>query len=155
MPAPSLAARARAVIEGARVGALATLSTRSPGHPFASLMPYALGPGGRPVVLVSNLAVHTRNLEADARASLLVAEPHVDGEAPAAARVTLMGTARRLAPAEVDGARRVYLARHPEAAAWADLGDFAFWGLDPADVYVVAGFGVMGWVDVEAYAATA
>jgi hypothetical protein len=150
-PEPGFAERARTLLHQARTGALATLSCRRPGHPFASLMPYALDAEGRPLFLISALAEHTRNLEADPRASLLVTQPGAEGEPLAAARVTLMGEARRLPADEAAAARALYLARHPAAGGWVDFGDFAFWRLDPTDVYFVGGFAAMGWVDIGEY----
>ncbi|MCL6640960.1 MAG: pyridoxamine 5'-phosphate oxidase family protein, partial [Candidatus Rokubacteria bacterium] len=151
-PEPSRAERARTLLHQARTGALATLSRRRPGHPFASLMPYAPDAQGRPLFLISALAEHNRNLEADPRASLLVTQPGGEEEPLAAGRVTLMGEARCLLGDEVAGARNLYLARHPGAGGWADFADFAFWRLEPSDVYFVGGFAVMGWVDVAEYA---
>jgi putative heme iron utilization protein len=150
-PEPGFAERARTLLHQARTGALATVSCRRPGHPFASLTPYALDADGRPLVLISTLAEHTRNLEADPRASLLVTQPGVEGEPLAAGRVTLMGEARRLHGEETATARALYLARHPGAGGWVDFGDFAFWRLDPTDIYFVGGFAAMGWVDVGEY----
>jgi len=95
--------------------------------------------------------MHTQNLDAEPRASLLVAQA---GDDPLAlARVTLMGRGRRLAPDERAGARDVYLARHPSAVNWVDFDDFAFWRLDLDDVYFVGGFGAMDWLSVAAYEA--
>src|SRR5678810_266161 len=74
-PEPTYAERARTLVHVARTGALTTLSRRLPGHPFGSVMPYASDERGRPVVLISGLAMHTRNLGADPHASLLVAQP--------------------------------------------------------------------------------
>ncbi|PYO20868.1 MAG: hypothetical protein DMD88_10385, partial [Candidatus Rokuibacteriota bacterium] len=80
-----------------RVGTLATLSRRHPGHPFASVMPYALDGAGRPLFLISSMAMHTQNLQADPRASLLVTQPGLgperqeSGDPLARARLTLMG----------------------------------------------------------------
>lgn len=151
-PEPGFAERARTLLHQARIGALATLSGRRPGHPFASLMPYAPDAEGRPLFLISALAEHTRNLEADPRASLLITQPGGEDEPLAAGRVTLMGEARRLRGDEAAGARALYLARHPGAGGWVDFADFAFWRLEPSDVYFVGGFAAMGWVDVAEYA---
>jgi heme oxygenase (biliverdin-IX-beta and delta-forming) len=152
---PSLDERARRLVARSPAGALAILLSRRPGHPFASLMPYAADGLGRPLLLISGLAVHTRNLEADPRASLLVADAGPGADPLAAERVTLLGDARRLAAGEVADARTLYLARHPDAATWVDFGDFTFWRLEVDEVYMVGGFGVMGWVTAEAYAAAA
>src|SRR3989441_224329 len=75
VPEPTFAERARTLAYLGRTGTLATLSRRHPGHPFASVMPYALDDAGRPVVLISSMAMHTQNLQADPRASLLVTQP--------------------------------------------------------------------------------
>ncbi|MBI4637105.1 MAG: DUF2470 domain-containing protein [Candidatus Rokubacteria bacterium] len=136
-----------------RTGALATLSRRHPGHPFASIMPYGLDGEGRPLLLISSMAMHTQNLQADPRASLLVAQPGVTGDPLAAGRVTLMGEARPVPAGEAATVRATYLASHETAAYWADFGDFAFWRLDVADVYFVGGFAAMGWVDAAEYRA--
>jgi putative heme iron utilization protein len=136
-----LAARGRALLEAGRSGALSTHSAERPGFPFASLALYALDERGRPIFLLSGLAVHARNLAADPRASLMVAE----GDTQASARVTVIGRVVRLSGEPADAARASYLARHPGAKAWASFGDFAFWRLEPEDSYVVAGFGSAGW----------
>src|SRR5215470_1229314 len=86
VPEPTYAERARTLAYLARTGTLATLSRRHPGHPFGSVMPYALDAGGRPFFLISSMAMHTQNLEADPRASLLVTQPDWDGDPLAAAR---------------------------------------------------------------------
>ena len=132
---------------------LATLSRRHPGHPFASVMPYALDDAGRPVFLISSMAMHTQNLEADARASLLVMQPDWTGDPLAAGRLTLMGDARRVPDPDAAAARERYLARHERARYWADFEDFGLWRLDVADLYYVGGFAAMDWVTAADYAA--
>ena len=152
-PEPTYAERARTLVERERTGMLATLSRRRSGHPFGSVMPYALDEAGQPLVLISTLAMHTQNLGADPRASLLVVEPTAAEDALAAGRVTLMGDAGRVAPAEQVTVRGAYLARHPNAASWVDFEDFAFWRLTVLDVYFVGGFGAMDWLLARDYAA--
>jgi putative heme iron utilization protein len=153
LPEPTYAERARTLVHRGRVGALATLSRRVPGHPFASVMPYAVDDEGRPVLLISSMAVHTQNLQADDRASLLVAEPDWAGDPLAAGRVTLMGPARPVPSDARDSARRSYLARHPHASVWVDFEDFAFHRLEVAELYFVGGFAAMDWIDAAAYRA--
>jgi putative heme iron utilization protein len=153
VPEPTFAERARTLTHQARTGTLATLSRRHPGHPFASIMPYALDPGGGPLWLISSMAMHTQNLGADPRASLLVTQPGAAGDPLASGRVTLMGRARRLAGDDVATARPAYLAAHPNAAYWVDFEDFSFWRLDVDDVYFVGGFAAMGWVEAAEYGA--
>jgi putative heme iron utilization protein len=151
VPEPSYAERARTLVHVGRTGSLSTLSRKHPGHPFGSLMPYATDERGEPVLLISTLAMHTQNLLADARASLLVTQPGWGGDPLAAGRATLMGRARRLEGEAVGPARAAYLARHPHAEYWVDFGDFGFFGLALEDVYFVGGFAAMDWVAAEAY----
>src|ERR1041384_153020 len=88
---PTLASRARTLLSQGDIGTLSTMSRKLPGYPYASLMPYALDAIGQPMFLISSMAVHTKNLQADARASLLVTQPGATGEPLAASRVTLLG----------------------------------------------------------------
>jgi putative heme iron utilization protein len=132
---------------------LSTLSRRHPGHPFGSVMPYAPDERGAPLLLISSMAMHTQNLEADSRVSLLVTQPGWTEDPLAGGRVTLMGRATRAPDHEQSVAREAYLARHPKAAFWVDFEDFAFWRLEVADVYFVGGFAAMDWVTGDGYAA--
>lgn len=152
---PSFAERARTLVEVGRVGALATHLASRDGGPFGSLMPYGVDAAGQPVLLVSRLAVHTRNLDADPRASLLVAEAGAGDDPLAIGRVTLVGRVAPLPDAERAARRDDYLARHPSARAWVDFGDFTFHRLSVDAAYFVAGFGAMGWVEANDYRAAA
>ena len=152
VPEPTYAERARTLVHVARAGTLATLSRRHPGHPFASIMPYAIDGDGRPLFLISSMAMHTQNLEADARASLLVAQPDWAGDPLAAGRVTLMGEGERVPTADVPAARAAYLAQHANARYWVDFDDFSFWRLVLRDVYFVGGFAAMDWIASDAFA---
>ena len=80
VPEPTFAERARTLVYLGRVGSLSTLSRKQPGFPFGSVMPYALDGHGRPIFLISTMAMHTQNLQADARASLLVTQEDTDGD---------------------------------------------------------------------------
>lgn len=133
-------ATARRLLRTARDGALATLSDG--GAPFASLVSAATLQAGEPVLLLSGLAVHTRNLERDPRASLLLADPR-SGDPLEGARVTVSGRLERLAaedPAHAHAHRR-FLARHPKAEGYAGFSDFGFWRMSVAAAHLVAGFG--------------
>jgi heme iron utilization protein len=159
VPEPTYAERARTLAYLGRTGALATLSRKYPGHPFASVMPYALDELGQPLVLISSMAMHTQNLQGDPRTSLLVTQPTTaagtqePGDPLAAARLTLIGEAHRLAGPDTGNAREAYLARHPRAAYWVDFDDFGFWRLDVKDLYFVGGFAAMDWVTADDYRA--
>jgi hypothetical protein len=149
VPEPPFAERVRTLLHVGRTGTLATHSRKRSGFPFASIMPYGLDPEGRPTFLISTMAMHTQNLAGDARASLLVAQPGWTEDPLAGARATLIGEVHRL---DDDGAVRAdYLARHPNARHWVDFDDFAFFRMEIVDLYYVAGFGAMGWVEAAAY----
>jgi heme iron utilization protein len=151
VPEPSFAERARTLTHLGRTGTLSTVSRKHPGWPFGSVMPYGLDAQGRPIFLISLMAVHTQNLRADPRASLLVAQPGWAGDPLAGARVTVMGRVTELPASEVGPTRAAYLARYQNAAAWVDFDDFAFYRLEVVDVYYVGGFGAMGWVPATDY----
>jgi heme iron utilization protein len=152
VPEPSFAERARTLLHLNPVGSLSTLSRKRPGYPFGSLMPFALDGEGRPIFLISSMAMHTQNLQQDGRASLLVTQPEAAGDPLGAARVTLVGNASVVAGAEIEQARQLYLERHPNSKYWVDFDDFSFFRMDVVDVYYVGGFGVMGWIAAADYA---
>jgi len=155
VPEPSFAERARTLLYLGRVGTLSTHSRKAQGFPFGSVTPYGLDASGSPTFLISTMAMHTQNLIADARASLLVTQPGWTDDPLAGARVTLVGTAAPLPDADRAAVRDDYLARHENARHWVDFDDFAFYRLEVVDLYYVAGFGAMGWVDAAAYRAAA
>jgi heme iron utilization protein len=127
---------AKTLVREARSGALATLMAGT-GDPYCSLVNTATSMDGSPLLLLSRLAIHTKNLLADPRVSLMLDE-RKEGDPLQGARVMLMGTAC----ADNDsGARRRYLERQPEAAAFADFADFAFYRITLRGAHLVAGFG--------------
>ena len=150
-PEPSFAERARTLMHLGRIGSLSSLSRKQPGFPFGSVMPYGLDNAGRPIFLISTMAMHTQNLQANPHASLLVTQPDADGDPLGAARVTLVGNAAPIAEKDVAEARALYLARYPNSKHWVDFEDFSFYRMDVVDVYYVGGFGVMGWVSASDY----
>src|SRR5215212_1379298 len=147
---PTHAERARTLLQKERIGTLATQSVRHPGWPFASVMPYALDDEGSPVFLISGMAIHTQNLLADSRASLLVMQSGADADPLGSPRATLLGTVARIDDPP-PALRAAYLERHPSASYWIDFSDFSFFRLDVTDAYFVGGFGVMGWVTAGDY----
>jgi putative heme iron utilization protein len=151
VPEPTLAERGRTLIQVGRIGTLSTHSRKQPGFPFGSVMPYAADDQGRPVFLISNMAMHTQNLKTDARASLLVMQD--GGEDPlGSARITLVGEVLPAPETETGAVRELYLSHHPGARYWVDFDDFGFYRMVLADVYFIGGFGVMGWVTADEYA---
>ena len=148
---PSFAERARTLVHMGRTATLSSHSRHSAGYPFGSVAPYGVDASGRPTLLISTMAMHTQNLLADARASLLVQQSGAGDEPLALGRTTLIGDAGRVPDADVDAVRQDYLARHADAQHWVDFGDFAFYRLEVRAVYFVGGFGSMGWIDTGAY----
>jgi heme iron utilization protein len=147
---PSHAERARTLVEQLATGTLSTLAREPAGHPYGSYVTFALD-GAQPVLLISELAEHTRNLRGDGRASLMVAE-NVREDALANGRVTLLGACRALETTD-DGPRRAYLERFPNAAYYADYRDFAFWRLSVDSARYIGGYGRMSWISGEEWSA--
>ena len=114
-------------------------------------MPFALDPAGRPLFLISNMAMHTRNLKAEPRCSLFVGQANADGDPLGAARATLIGLAEPVPASDLASVREIYLACHENSRYWVDFSDFSFFRLQPFDLYYVGGFGVMGWVEAREY----
>jgi hypothetical protein len=114
-------------------------------------MPYGLDNHANPFFLISTMAMHTQNVQADPRSSLLVTQPDTTGDPLGASRVTLLGNILPVPVPEVAEARKLYLARHANSKYWVDFDDFSFYRMDVVDVYYVGGFGVMGWVPASEY----
>ena len=148
-PAPetTYAERARTMLSLNQVGVLSTQSIKCEGFPFGSTMPYALNDAGRPLFLISAMAMHTKNLQADPRASLFVTAAEAQNDPLGAGRMTLIGKAELVPKEDLAAARAAYLARHENAKYYVDFADFSFWRLLPVDLYFIGGFGVMGWVE--------
>jgi heme iron utilization protein len=151
LPETSFGERARTLLHLERVGSLSTHSLKQPGFPFGSVMPYGLDDRGRPIFLISTMAMHTQNLRADRRASLLVTQADTRGDVLGASRVTLLGEVLPIAASELAEARKLYLTRHENSKYWVDFDDFSFYHMNVVDVYYVGGFGVMGWVKAADY----
>lgn len=139
---------ARRYLRRHHAGVLATLSRRLGGYPFGSVVPFVLDHEARPVVLVSRLAEHTRNMAADPRASLLVHDLAEDVQT--AARLTLVADAEAVADPAAIAAR--YLRYFPDAQGLLDLGDFSFWRLRAVFVRHIAGFGAIRSITPQAFA---
>jgi heme iron utilization protein len=139
-------AEARRFLRHRRHGVLCTLSRRFDGHPYGSMVPFVLDHAARPVILVSRLAEHTRNLESDPRVSLLA---HDEGpDVQAGARLTLVGDA--------SPGKQMELARYlnyvPGADRLLELGDFSFWTIAPRALRFIGGFGDIRWITARDYA---
>jgi len=145
------AEEARTLMASTNVGALATLTD---GDPWGSIVTYGLLADGAPVLCVSQLAEHGRNLDADPRASLVVSAPVDEAYPLASGRVTVAGRARR--PRDDDEAaeaRAAHLTAVPSAELYVDFGDFSLWVLELQRVRWVGGYGRMASADAAVYAA--
>lgn len=130
---------AKSLLRRSRQGALATLMVNG-GDPYCSLVNVAANPDGAQLLLISRLAVHTKNILADSRVSLMLDE-RVAGDPLEGARIMVAGRAEELADDAAKLARRRYLAAHPSAEAFVDFKDFAFFRIAASGLHLVAGFG--------------
>lgn len=136
---------ARALLKQERVGVLSTLSLRHPGWPYGTLTPYAVSSRGEPLLLLSALAQHAKNLEADPRASLLVFDGAAAAKDPRTApRVTLVGRVVRVSGDEEADATERYVAAQPGARGLLQL-DFALYVLEVEEAQFVGGFAAAGF----------
>lgn len=145
---PSDAELSRTLIASKHNATLCT--TTADGFPYGSLVSYATGDDGFPVLLISEMAEHTVNARLDARASILVSEGENEGDPLSRARLTLVGHLELLD--DPGPLRDRYLERHPYAAFYVDFTDFGFWRLNVVRARYVGGFGHMSWVDGDGFA---
>jgi len=136
------ASTARRFLRGRHDGALATLSHKLCGYPFGSTVPFLLDQEARPIIFISALAEHTKNIAHDPRVSLLAQQE--TGDPQAGARLTLVGDAARL---EDQHSPRAPWARYfPDAAQQLELPDFAFYRIEPKHIRFIGGFGAIHWI---------
>src|SRR6195952_2122726 len=140
--APKLA---KSLLRRSRQGALATLMSGS-GDPYCSLVNVASNWDGSPILLISRLAVHTKNILGDPRVSLMLDE-RAEGDPLEGSRIMLAGRAEQANSDDVAILRRRYLNAHPSAEAFVDFKDFSFFRISPSTAHLVAGFGRI--VDLE------
>jgi heme iron utilization protein len=152
---PSDAERSRTLLAHGRFGSLATTSIDPPGYPFGSLVGFVVDDAGQPLLFLSDLAEHSRNLVACPGASLMVTEAgDTSADQLARGRVTLIGDVIILEDEARDAAQRLYRAAHPSAfySDFQDFHDFHYYRLQVVAVRYVGGFGRMSWVSAVDYA---
>jgi hypothetical protein len=142
IPPPPGEAIRRLLREVPRVG-LGTLEAGS-GQPYVSLAMVAVDPTAVPLLLLSDLADHTRNLKADPRVSLLFDGTLGMATPLAGARATVQG---RAVVTTAEGDRARYVARHPDAGQYLGFRDFNLYRIEVERAHLVAGFGRIHWVD--------
>jgi putative heme iron utilization protein len=130
---------ARSLLRRSRQGALATLMAGS-GDPYCSLVNVASHADGSPILLISRLAVHTRNIIGDSRVSLMLDE-RAGGDPLEGARIMLAGRAEEASASDLGILRRRYLSAHPSSEVFVNFQDFSFFRLRPGGMHLVAGFG--------------
>src|SRR6201989_1138219 len=128
---------AKSLLRRSRQGALATLMAGT-GDPYCSLVNVASAPDGAPILLISRLAVHTKNLLADPRVSLMLDE-RAPGDPLEGARIMLSGRAEEADDAGRVALRQRYLNAHPSAETFVDFKDFSFFRITPTGTHLVAG----------------
>ncbi|MDB5579460.1 MAG: hypothetical protein JWR80_4636 [Bradyrhizobium sp.] len=129
----------RSLLRRSRQGALATLMAGT-GDPYCSLVNLASHPDGSPILLISRLALHTRNILGDSRVSLMLDE-RAEGDPLEGARIMLAGRAEEAGADQLELLRRRYLSAHPSAEAFVKFKDFSFFRIRPSGAHLVAGFG--------------
>ena len=146
MTSPSVSP-ARALFEREHSAVLCSLHAELAGWPFGSIVPYAILPSSDPVVFLSDIAEHTKNLLHDPRASLFLADPAARERPQSGARMSMLVRARRPTGDEEAKAEVAYFARFPSAAAMRSSHGFHVWILEVDRIRWIAGFGEMGWID--------
>lgn len=127
-------------------GTLATHSREPHGYPYPTALPFAPTSAHAPMILISHLAEHTRNLQSDARAGFLIAHSASDAILEGQ-RLTMLGSFSPAPANSVAELSRRYLRYHPDAARYLELGDFTIWVMSIERMRYIGGFGAMGWLD--------
>jgi len=142
----SLSLEAQQFLYSAQKGVLSTHSAKHAGYPYGSVAPYVVNHQGMPVILISSLAEHTKNIAHNAHVSLLAFSD--EGDLQANARLTLLAKAEQTDKQD-DLLRARYLRYLPQAESYFDAHDFSFYTLYITQARYIAGFGKMGWVEGE------
>lgn len=143
----NLTLEARQFLRTTRSGILSTHSSKFEGYPFGSVAPFVLDHTCQPIVLISNIAEHTKNIQANPKVSLLVFAGNDDLQANA--RLTLLGEAIKINKTDKVNLRARYLRYLPQAASYFDMHDFAFYRIQIRQSRYIGGFGKMGWFSGE------
>jgi hypothetical protein len=138
------------VYDLAKEGKVSSLSTDYKGTPFGSLVPYALDAKGNPIIYISGLATHTKNLEKTPECSVMVCREDAD-DVFNSARVTFLGKMQVVPEKEQEAVAKVFFAKFPQAKNFAELHDFAFYRMEITKIYYIGGFGVIRWIDAKDY----
>lgn len=138
------------MIDLVKEGKVATLSTTYNKVAFGSLVPYALDTKGCPIIFVSDLALHTKNIKKDSRCSLMIAKISED-DIFNSSRITFIGKMVKVQDKELPEIKKIYLERHESVKDFIDFKDFSFYKLEIEKIYWVGGFGEINWIKLENY----
>ncbi len=139
----SIVSEARQFLRSTRSGILSTISAKFAGYPFGSVAPFVLDQDGQPLILISTLAEHTRNIIANPKVSLLAFAGAEDLQANS--RLTLMGDASKVSQDDSQ-LRARYLRYFPQAKGYFDTHDFSFYRINIQQARYIGGFGRISWV---------
>ncbi len=145
VPTASHAEQARTLAFKMGTATLCTMSVEPQGFPYGSFVTYALHEGN-PIFLISSLAEHTKNLNNDSKASLLIAEAG-EGNPLALGRVTLIGECKKLPDSEREAVKEIFTSKHEDSKFYVDFKDFFFYKLVVSEVRYIGGFGRMSWIN--------
>ena len=139
---------ARRLLNHQSFGVLSTHSIDVPGYPFGSIAPYTLNHDGEPIILISTIAQHTRNIKENNKVSLTVFDPHAD-DPQAASRLTWIGDAESIDQSDADSRDR-YLRYFPSAESYFQTHDFSFYRVGLRRARFIGGFGEIYWIEPDA-----
>jgi putative heme iron utilization protein len=139
----NLAAEARQFLRVTRSGMLSTISVKYPGYPFGSVAPFVLDHSGQPIILISTIAEHTKNIIENPKVSLMMVSG--DDDLQASARLTLVGVATAIDKTDLN-LRDRYIRYFPQAKGYFSMHDFSFYRIVIEQARYIAGFGKMGWL---------
>ncbi|MGQ0656705.1 MAG: HugZ family pyridoxamine 5'-phosphate oxidase [Chromatiales bacterium] len=142
----STSAEARTLLTAESAGVLSTLSVDVKGYPFGSVVPYCLDRQGRPVILISRIAQHHKNILVDPRVSLIVLE-RGGGDVQVNGRLTCLADAARVPAAEVEEVAERYYRFFPQSTGYHKVHDFEFFRLEPVRFRYIGGFGRIHWIE--------
>lgn len=121
-------------------------------RPYVSSTPFVINKKGELIIFISDLAVHTKNLNKNSNASIIVNRPDKTGDYFNGSRVTVNGKCLKVTDEkEIEACRKIYMGQYKAAEDWADFGDFNYYKLDPVEVYFIGGFGEINWIDLKEY----
>jgi hypothetical protein len=128
----------------------AALSTMHKEYPYASLVPYVVDKSGRPIIFISDLAAHTKNLKKNEKCSLMATKVN-SKDIFNSARITFIGKMKKVPDKEIEEAKKVYLEKYPDSEKLLELEDFSFYRMEIDEVNYIGGFGDINWYDKEQY----